>query len=191
MCLQERLDIGKQIVHAASMRRINPSVNSGDGQIRKLSRINPYSISTGEMSAHMDIELIRDVLRQVTGESGPFSQRGLSAKAGLGRDAVGDIINGRNKNPTIASLIALADAMDKPLSVFGFHFVSEPELRRTIHEALPNMPSRGRERQARYLAEVVSDALGLPKDRPATDADPRDRRKSEPSEGKPPPSPTS
>lgn len=124
----------------------------------------------------IDLERVKRVLREATQQGGRFSQRGLSKSAGLDRDAVYDILNDRNRNPTIAVLMPLAEAMDADLSVFG---LTEPEivasiseLQRAIAEALPNMPSRGVERQARYLAEVVAGELGLPPDRPASPAEP-------------------
>lgn len=113
-------------------------------------------------SAGIDIELVKRVLGEALDEG--KSQRGLAREAGLQQDAVRDIMNGKNKNPTIATLAPLARALGKPLSVFGLHFVSEAELKRAIYEALPEMPSRGRDRQAQYLAEVVSGVLSLPED---------------------------
>ena len=76
-----------------------------------------------------DMDLVRDVLRSATaGPSAEWSQRGLSAKAGEGRDVVGDIINGRNKNPTIKVLMALAQAMGKDFSIFGMSVGEKPAM---------------------------------------------------------------
>jgi transcriptional regulator with XRE-family HTH domain len=66
-----------------------------------------------------DIERIRTVLRDATAATAHFSQRSLSAEAGESRDAVGDIINGRNKNPTTKVLSNLARALGGDLSMFG------------------------------------------------------------------------
>lgn len=132
------------------------------------------------VGAAVDLERVKDVLREATKPGGPFTQRGLSRAAGLDRDAIYDILNDRNKNPTISVLMPLAEAMETDLSIFG---LSEPEivttvseLQRAIAEALPNLPSRGLDRQARYLAEVVADTLGLPQDQPASQPEPRPTR---------------
>lgn len=125
-----------------------------------------------DVVARVDIERVRRVLRDAVEKEG-FSQRGLSRAAELNRDAVYDIINGRNKNPTVAVLVALANAMDKDLSVFGIEIsTSISELERAIAEALPSMPSRSVEKQARFLAQVVAGELGLPPDQPANDHPP-------------------
>lgn len=157
------------------MRRICPSVNGCDGFVRKLRRVNPSPIAL-PVGVAVDLDRVKTVLREATQQGARFSQRGLSRAAGLDRDAVYDILNDRNKNPTISVLLPLAEAMETDLSIFG---LSEPEvvatiseLQRAIVEALPNMPSRGLERQARYLAEVVAGALGLPPDRPANQSAP-------------------
>lgn len=172
MSFTERLDFSENVVHPASMRRICPSVKPCDGFVRKLRRVNPSPIALA-VAAAIDLERVKDVLREATKPGGAFSQRGLSKAAGLDRDAVYDILNDRNKNPTISVLMPLAEAMETDLSVFG---LTEPEivasiseLQHAIAEALPNMPSRDTERQARYLAEVVAAALGLPADRPANE----------------------
>ncbi len=65
------------------------------------------------------IERVREILRDATGPEGGFSRRGLSAKAGLAKDAVADIINGRNNNPSAMTLDAIASAMGEDLSIFG------------------------------------------------------------------------
>jgi transcriptional regulator with XRE-family HTH domain len=171
MSFAERFDLGEDVIHSGgTMRRICPSVKPRDGYVRKLRRARPSPMPL-LVGSSIDLELVKSVLREAT-QAGRFSQRGLSRKAGLDRDAVYDILNGRNKNPTISVLLPLAEAMDADLSVFG---LAEPEviatvseLQRAIAEALPNMPSRGVERQARYLAEVVAGELGLPKDQPAS-----------------------
>lgn len=77
-----------------------------------------------DMQENYSIDLVRDVLREATGPDGDFSQRGLSSKAGLGRDAVGDIINGRNNNPAASVLQALAEALGKDISIFGLSIPS-------------------------------------------------------------------
>lgn len=138
---------------------------------------------------HMDIERIKQVLKEATQPGAEFSQRGLAKKAGLGRDAVGDIINGRNKNPTMHTLTSLANALGVDLTVFGLYLTSEADLRRAIEEALPELPKR-RDRQAQYLSEVVGRLIGLPQDRPAKRRG-KGSGKTSPKEDEPPPSPTS
>ncbi|WP_370309262.1 hypothetical protein [Sphingobium abikonense] len=123
------------------------------------------------MGAQFDLEAIQRVLRDATSSNGRFSQRGLSKAAGEGRDCVGDILNGRNKNPTIKVLSNLAEAMGSDISVFGITTRTEPlnaeELEEAIREALPSMPRGPTEKRARFLAEAVSTALGLPPARPS------------------------
>jgi transcriptional regulator with XRE-family HTH domain len=154
------------------MRRICPSVKGDDGYVRKLPQPAPARIACGMVA--VDIELVRNVLRKAISD-GAFSQRGLSRSAGLNRDAVYDILNGRNENPTVSHLAALADAMGEDLSIFGLTtpeiVTNVAELERAIAEALPSLPSRP-EKQARYLAEVVAAELGLPQDREATSGHP-------------------
>jgi hypothetical protein len=129
----------------------------------------------------INIELVREVLKRATDKSrsGAFSQRGLSNKATnfQDRDAVGDIIRGRNKNPTFGLLDAIAKAMDKDMSIFGLgaptFIVSEEQLRIEIEEALPHVPTQADySEQAQYLAEAVANALGLPKAAPAEALEP-------------------
>ncbi|WP_242181552.1 helix-turn-helix transcriptional regulator [Sphingomonas sp. CARO-RG-8B-R24-01] len=118
-------------------------------------------------ATEFDLERIRAVLSDATGSSGHFSQRGLSKDAGESRDCVGDIINGRNKNPTMKVLANLANAMGSDLSVFG---ISEPraeppteaELEDALRDMLPGMPRGSLDKRARYLAEAVGRALKLP-----------------------------
>lgn len=127
------------------------------------------------MTGSVDIERIVAVLREATSQGG-FSQRGLSRAAGEGRDAVGDIVNGRNRNPTVKVLSNLARAMGRDLSVFGLAPApsrAEPpsadELEKALREVLPGMPRGSVETRARYLADTVSAVLGLPGSRQATD----------------------
>lgn len=114
-----------------------------------------------------DIEQIREVLRAATTRGSKFSQRSLSAAAGEGRDCVGDIINGRNKNPTIKVLTNLSKAMGKDVSVFGVISIrtdppSVGELQQALADLLPGMPTGSIQRRAQYLAENVANVLGLP-----------------------------
>lgn len=126
-------------------------------------------------SAGVDIEVVKAVLRDATGPDGPFSQRGLSGAAQLNRDAVYDIINGRNRNPTIATLASIAEAMGTDLSVFGIvsYLVTEEMLREAFEEHLPLVPKKaGPPEQARYLAAAVARSLQLPHAVPANDQEP-------------------
>jgi transcriptional regulator with XRE-family HTH domain len=122
----------------------------------------------------IDIELVRRVLRERTRPGGQISQRKLSLGAGMSPSAVNDILQGKSELPNINTLMALADALGEPLSIFGIDskplVTTEAELRQVIEEALPHMPSRGWKRQSEYLAEAVAGALGLPGNRPATEA---------------------
>lgn len=139
-----------------------------------------------------DIEHIKRVLVDATtGEGRKFSQRSLSAAAHEGRDCVGDIINGRNKNPTIKVLSNLAEALGGDLSIFGLsEFRTDPpteaELEAALRDMLPGMPKGPLDKRARYLAEAVGRALKLPQGRPATGLG----RRPGGEEGAPPPSAT-
>jgi transcriptional regulator with XRE-family HTH domain len=121
----------------------------------------------------IDMDKVRDVLRRSVKPAGPHSQRGLAREAGLDRDAVYDIIQGRNRNPSLNVLASLATAMGGDLSVFGVEIRSEipsaAELEQAILESLPAMPRRGSwERKASFLAEAVARILELPPAAPAT-----------------------
>lgn len=127
-------------------------------------------------SAAVEMERVRRVLRDAVKPVGSFSQRGLAREAGLDRDAVYDIVQGRNKNPSLRVLAALARAIGSDLTVFGIEMRSEApsaaELEQAILESLPAMPRRGTwERKASFLAESVAAALGLPPGPPASPAD--------------------
>ena len=143
----------------------------------------------------IDLAKVRDVLRAVVKPAGPFSQRGLAREANLDRDAVYDLIQGRNRNPSLKVLAALADAIGKDLSIFGVGArVTAPsaeELEAVLLEILPEMPRRGSwERKASYLAEAVAAALRLPpaaKARRRARARPKERGRTKAAV---PPSPT-
>lgn len=116
---------------------------------------------------------VRRALLGAVKPAGSFTRRGLARAAGLDRDAVYDILQGRNRNPSIRVLTALAAALDADVSLFGVaprsDMPSEAELEQAILEALPDMPRRGSpERKASFLAAAVAGALGLPQDRRAS-----------------------
>ena len=144
----------------------------------------------------VDLGKVRSVLQAAVKPVGPFSQRGLAREAGLDRDAVYDLIQGRNRNPSLKVLAALAEAMGKDLSIFGIGArataPSAEELQAVLLDILPEMPRRGSwERKAAYLAEAVAAALRLP---PTAKARKRAAsRRPAPRRGAaaPPPSPTS
>src|SRR5262245_53788319 len=120
----------------------------------------------------IDMTKVRDVLRAAVKPAGPHSQRGLARDAGLDRDAVYDLVQGRNRNPSLKVLAALAEAMGKDLSVFGIgRRVTAPsaeELHAVLLEVLPEMPRRGSwERKASFVAEALAAALRLPPARKA------------------------
>lgn len=127
-------------------------------------------------SAGVDIEVVRAVLLQATRPGGEFSQRGLSSAAKLDRDAVYDIVKGRNKNPTIATLASIAQALGSDLSIFGItgsFVVTEEMLRDALEEHLPHVPKREDPAgQAVYLAAAIATALALPRTVPANDQEP-------------------
>jgi transcriptional regulator with XRE-family HTH domain len=198
MSLAKRFDLGEQIIHVqiyATDLSVASTLN--DGFIRKLRRRGPYPISAEAMgTVSVDIELVRQVLRDATREGGPFTMRGLSKAAGLNRDAVYDIIAGRNVNPTVAVLASLAKAMESDLTIFGLEaatiVTSEAELRQAIREALPDMPANDQDEQAGYLSEVVGRLIGLPSPRQATvHRLPRRKKKADREEGDSPGPPTS
>jgi transcriptional regulator with XRE-family HTH domain len=143
----------------------------------------------------VDMDRVREVLRAAVKPTGSRSQRGLAREAGLDRDAVYDIVQGRNKNPSIRVLAALAQAMDHDLSVFGIELRSEApnaaELEQAILESLPEMPRRGSwQRKASFLAAAVAGALGLPPGPPANRGDEDRLPPPAPEEDAPPPAPT-
>ena len=144
----------------------------------------------------IDMERVRDVLAQAVRPRGPFSRRGLAREAGLDRDAVYDILQGRNRNPSTRVLAALAAAMGTDIAVFGIEMhsglPSAEDLEQAILECLPAMPRRGSlERKASFLAESVAAALGLPEGPRAipSASDPPPKRKRAASAA--PPAPTS
>src|SRR5688500_15709590 len=115
----------------------------------------------------IDLERVRKVLRSAVKPAGPHSQRGLAREAGLDRDAVYDLLQGRSRNPSLKVLAALADAMGKDRSAFGIGTrVTAPsaeELHAVLLDVLPDMPRRASwERKASYLAEAAAAALRLP-----------------------------
>lgn len=143
----------------------------------------------------IDMDRVRKVLRKAVKPAGTMSQRGLAREAGLDRDAVYDILQGRNQNPSLKVLAALAQAMEQDLSVFGMHLRSEvpsaAELERAILESLPEMPRRGSwARKASFLAEAVAAILELPPAPPATPTVEDPRRAPGREAGAPPLSPT-
>jgi transcriptional regulator with XRE-family HTH domain len=131
-------------------------------------------------SAGVDIEIVKAVLLRATRAGGEFSQRGLSNAAKLDRDAVYDILKGRNQNPTIATLASIAQALGADLSIFGItgsFVVTEEMLRDALEEHLPHVPAEESPAgQARYLAEAIATALALPRTVPANDLEPPRRR---------------
>jgi transcriptional regulator with XRE-family HTH domain len=144
----------------------------------------------------VDMEKVRSVLRQAVKPAGKFSQRQLAREAGLDRDAVYDILQGRNRNPSLKVLASLADAMGEDLTVFGLQarrdLPSAAELEQAILESLPAMPRRGSwQRKAAFLAEAVAHILELPPGSPAIPH--AEDRPPEPASAKasPPPSATS
>lgn len=144
----------------------------------------------------LDMDRVREVLRKAVKPAGAMSQRGLAREAGLDRDAVYDILQGRNQNPSLKVLAALAQAMEQDLSVFGMHLRAEvpsaAELERAILESLPQMPRRGSwARKASFLAEAVAAILELPPAPPATPTVAGPRRALGREADAPPPSPTS
>jgi transcriptional regulator with XRE-family HTH domain len=114
----------------------------------------------------VDMEKVRRVLRNAVKPAGKDSQRGLAHKAGLDRDAVYDLLQGRNRNPSLNVLAALAGAMGKDLSVFGVgrraSLPSAEELHAVLLDLLPEMPRGSVERRASFLSEAIAAALRLP-----------------------------
>jgi transcriptional regulator with XRE-family HTH domain len=190
----ERLDVAYEVVHEHHMRRIYPSGQvSGDGFVRKLCRIGPSWDKAAMADPDFDIERIKDVLRKATGPGAEFSQRSLAKEAEEGRDTVGDILNGRNKNPTSKVLSNLARALGGDLSMFGLAEErgdppTEAELYGALLDAIPQMPKQGTtDKRARFLSEAVARVLKLPQVRQSSGG------RSRPSEGAtdaPPPAPT-
>jgi len=168
----ERLDVSYKVVHGVDMRRICPSGQEGsDGFIRKLCRIGPSWDTEGMADPEFDIERIKNVLRNATGPGAGFSQRSLAKEAEEGRDTVGDILNGRNKNPTTKVLSNLARALGGDLSMFGLaeergDAPTEDELYDALLDAIPRMPTRGNlDKRARFLSQAVARVLKLPQAR--------------------------
>jgi transcriptional regulator with XRE-family HTH domain len=114
----------------------------------------------------IDMDKVRQVLQAAVKPAGKDSQRGLARKAGLDRDAVYDLIQGRNRNPSLKVLAALAEAMGKDLSIFGVarraSLPSAEELHAVLLELVPQMPRGSVERRASFLSEAIAAALRLP-----------------------------
>ena len=116
----------------------------------------------------IDLDLVIRVLSEATGPGG-FSQRGLSRAAtnDTDRSAVYDIIQRRNRNPSVGLLAALAREMGRDISIFGLSrhiVVSEAKLREALALSLPHMPKRASvDERAEFLAEAVAAYLELPK----------------------------
>jgi len=170
-----------------------PPPSSDRGPRMDLAR--SANASSSDSATAVDMELVRNVVRAAVKPLGPLSQRGLAREAGLDRDVVYDILQGRNNNPSLKVLAALAGALGTDLSVFGIRLRSElpsaAELEQALLDSLPEMPRRGSwERKASFLAEAVAAILGLPPAQPAT---PRGEDRP-PARGRakaaPPPSPT-
>jgi transcriptional regulator with XRE-family HTH domain len=165
------------------------------GDRRRRSATSTKSTESSETAAAVDMDLVRKVVRAAVKPVGPLSQRGLAREAGLDRDVVYDILQGRNNNPSLKVLAALAGALGSDLSVFGLRLRSElpsaAELEQALLDSLPEMPRRGSwERKASFLAEAVAAILRLPPAQPATLHD-EDRPSSRGrAKAAPPPSPT-
>ncbi|MBA3678258.1 MAG: hypothetical protein H0W74_12795 [Sphingosinicella sp.] len=116
----------------------------------------------------IDLDLVISVLAKAT-STGGLSQRGLSKAAtnDTDRSAVYDIIQRRNRNPSVGLLAALAREMGQDMSIFGLSrnmTVSEARLREALGLSLPHMPKRASvAEQAEFLAEAVAALLELPK----------------------------
>ena len=69
----------------------------------------------------LDLERVKAVLVEATADQRAMSQRKLSRLVAgeRGRDTVGDIIHGRNKNPTASLLARIAQQLGGDLSMFG------------------------------------------------------------------------
>jgi transcriptional regulator with XRE-family HTH domain len=122
-----------------------------------------------------DLERIKSVLADATKTGAEFSRRSLGKAAGEHRDTVGDILNGRNKNPTTKVLSNLAHALGGDLSLFGLAEdqvadITEAELESALLKALKKMPARAtHETKARYLADNLGQLLQLPPRRSSTE----------------------
>lgn len=69
--------------------------------------------------ADFDLAHVRRVLHDNTrGPDARWTMRGLSLKAGLNRDAVRDLLEGRSKDPGLDTLTKLAQALGGDLSLF-------------------------------------------------------------------------
>ena len=152
--------------------------------------------SIGMSVQSIDMERVRNVLRMAVKPAGRYSQRGLARMAGLDRDAVYDIVQGRNRNPSLKVLAALAEAMGGDLSIFGVELhaalPSAAALEQAILESLPAMPRRGSwQRKASFLAESVARILELPPAPPSTQHAPERPRRRGRARAAPPPAATS
>jgi transcriptional regulator with XRE-family HTH domain len=149
----------------------------------------------------VDLDRVKAVLRAATGPGGGFSMRGLAKAAGEGRDVVGDILNGRNRNPTLRVLANLARALGGDLTLFGVGSGVEAETRtapptaaelaQALRDVLPGLPRGSLDKRTEYLAEALSRALRLPQDPPATGHDAAPPPSPVHAAGAPPPATTS
>lgn len=102
------------------------------------SRLGTREIA--RMSA-LDMETVRAVLRARTADGANDTPQSLSVRAGLNRDAVRDILRGKSKNASLATLQALATALGGDLSIFIAGQPPQPALTSTVRPApMPDAP---------------------------------------------------
>ncbi|WP_146168835.1 helix-turn-helix domain-containing protein [Sphingomonas aurantiaca] len=66
----------------------------------------------------VQVDALRHALEEATKPGGRWSRRALSLAAGLGPDAVRDIISGKSKAPGFRTVVALADVLDISSTAF-------------------------------------------------------------------------
>ena len=179
----EHLDFREESVHPDLMRGIYPPCQAGAGYIPKLREgYAPHMAAIVVAGSGVDIELVKRVIHEARDKDGKaFSIRGLARAAKLGESDVRDILRGKNKNPTTATLLPIAKALGGDLSLFGLSqtlVLSQEKLRDELEEALAHIPVAYATpaEQAEYLAEAVASAVGLPKTEQEASARPSTRR---------------
>ncbi len=79
----------------------------------------PPAVREKPRMLELDMDLVRKVLLERTGDGAEDTPQSLSLRAGLNRDAVRDILRRKSKNASMATLQALAKALGGDLSLFS------------------------------------------------------------------------
>ena len=81
---------------------------------------------------------LREKLARLKAERG-LTTEALSSRSGVPRGTLNKILNGETRNPTIATLAALSDALDCPLEALSTRAVDVPQPERRAPEDIPGV----------------------------------------------------